>query len=40
MQFLQYKVLAFAAAGVKPEPREWPGKATLRPVNTIEAKKK
>jgi hypothetical protein len=26
------KLLAFAAVAVKPEPRGWPGKATLRPV--------
>lgn len=29
------KVLAFAAVGVRPEPKGWPGKATLRPVIMI-----
>lgn len=29
------KFLAFAAAGVRPEPNGWPGKATLRPVDTL-----
>lgn len=32
MHNLQYKFLAFAAVGVRPEPKGWPGKATLRPV--------
>lgn len=29
------KFLAFAAEGVRPEPSGWPGKATLRPVDTL-----
>ena len=28
-----FNFLAFAAAGVKPEPRGWPGNATLRPIS-------
>lgn len=36
MHKLQYKILAFAAAGVRPEPKGWPGKATLRPVIMID----
>lgn len=31
-EFFSTKFLAFAAVGVKPEPKAWPGKATLRPV--------
>jgi len=37
-EFLGSKFLAFAAAGVRPEPKGCPGKATLRPIDNPESR--